>query len=215
MSDYADATEQRLNYLIRDVLTENYSGIYVTDRICRMLAGTIRKEIECGNMKSDRESLKDFLTKDGIQSYIMSHQPNISSVPDSVIENIKEYFADNNLPYNPSVVCRRSNHPSDEYLYCVIANSKSGDSYSVWTSWNDVRKSLNHGHYGLVNVDDAERLLNDVFNDITNEMDKYGPHASAVNIKKDIVSMGNIETDVKELHDSLMASPVNRKVVKA
>ena len=49
--------------------------------------------------------------------------------------------------------------------------------------------------------------------DITDEIDKYGPTVSAVNVKHD--RMADIKADIEALHNELVNSPVNRKVVRA
>ena len=76
----------------------------------------------------------------------MSIKVNNTPVSEQVKANVVKYLADHSLGTLISVV-RASEYPVDDYLYHVIA--KKGESYSVWTSWNETTLCLNHGHYGL------------------------------------------------------------------
>ena len=88
---------------------------------------------------------------------------NLTPVPESVKENVKNYLEKNNLGELVSVM-RASDHPDDNYLFHVIAKKPNvkktfhnGDwNYSIWTCWNDTCKGLNYGHY---NLDSVERAL--------------------------------------------------------
>jgi len=85
----------------------------------------------------------------------------------------KEYF---NEAFPGTSIChvyRKSNHPDDYYLYTVTAKSSDG-TYCCWSSWNSLTESLNHGHYGLKTEQNCIDILQDLFNDITDEPDQYG-----------------------------------------
>lgn len=76
----------------------------------------------------------------------MSIKKNDAPVPEQVTKNVTRYLEEHNLG-TLVMVYRASEYPADNYLYHVIAGK--GNSYSVWTSWNETTQCLNHGHYGL------------------------------------------------------------------
>lgn len=47
-------------------------------------------------------------------------------------------------------------------------------TYCCWSSWNSLTESLNQGHYGLKTEQNCIDILQDLFNDITDEPDQYG-----------------------------------------
>ncbi len=103
-----------------------------------------------------------------------SSDENILIVPEEVINNIKEYFLDENnhiTQFEVVEVRRASNHPDDNYLYHVIGKNKNTNEYATWTSWNEKTKVLNHGHYN-VSLDMAKEISDDYFFDKTKFNDK-------------------------------------------
>ena len=210
---YKDATDMRIRSLVRSILSEKYPNVIVTNRICSRITDLVRNNIEKGNMRDDRVTISNYLQDDRLQQYVKRNTPNVSKVPDEVVSHINRYFSENNISAVPVVVLRGSNHPDDSHLYQVVANDRNRDTCSVWTCWNEDKQSLDHGHYGISSPDDALDIVYEYFNDITDEVDKYGPTVSAVNVKHD--RMADIKADIEALHNELVNSPVNRKVVRA
>ena len=75
-----------------------------------------------------------------------------------VREDIELYFKDHLPKYTVLEIRRKSNHPDDYYLWMVSAK-KSDGTYAVWSSWNQLTKSLNHGPYGLKSAEDCLRIF--------------------------------------------------------
>ena len=86
-------------------------------------------------------------------------------IPESVKDKIIQYLKDNLHNYELIKVIRKSNHPDDFYLYTVIAQHKISKTYTVWSCWNDKTESLNHGHYDIESLSNAEQLAESFFND--------------------------------------------------
>ena len=43
-------------------------------------------------------------------------------------------------------------------------SAKNDDgTYSVWTGWNELNQSLNHGHYDLKSVEECEKIFEEFF----------------------------------------------------
>ena len=77
----------------------------------------------------------------------------------NVSNEINQYFAESEMNYEACEVYRKSNHPNDWNLYMVIAKQKDKDIFATWTSWNDKRKALNCGHYGLKSIEDCRNII--------------------------------------------------------
>ena len=114
-----------------------------------------------------------FLEKENILNFIIERQPNMTCIPDQVVKSLKEYFNEAFPGISICHVYRKSNHPDDYYLYTVTAKSSDG-TYCCWSSWNSLTESLNQGHYGLKTEQNCIDILQDLFNDITDEPDQYG-----------------------------------------
>ena len=70
----------------------------------------------------------------------------LESEDKEVIDSINSYFRENGINYEVVKLYKKSNRKNDWYLYVVIAKLTNTQRYAVWTSWNDSRKCLNHGH---------------------------------------------------------------------
>lgn len=79
-----------------------------------------------------------------------------------VREHINLYFRENLPQYTVLQIRRKSCHPEDEHLYMVAAKKTDG-TFAVWTSWNEAMLSLNHGHYGLMSIEDCKQIFNKFF----------------------------------------------------
>ena len=127
-----------------------------------------------GNVQVGKSTaIKRFLEKENILNFIKDRQPNMTCIPDQVVNSLKEYF---NEAFPGTSIChvyRKSNHPDDYYLYTVTAKSSDG-TYCCWSSWNSLTENLNNGHYGLETEQNCIDILQDLFNDITDEPDQYG-----------------------------------------
>lgn len=90
---------------------------------------------------------------------------NNTPVPPEVIETVKSYFVLNLPEYEVVDVLRKSDHPEDYYLYMVIAKRNTDGTYAFWSSWNQIRKSLNYGSY-CITKETAYELAKDRFNHV-------------------------------------------------
>lgn len=72
--------------------------------------------------------------------------------------SIREYFKRNLPIYEVTEVRRKSEYEEDYYLYMVAAKKDDG-TYAVWTCWNQKLQTLNHGHYGLRDLESCHKLM--------------------------------------------------------
>lgn len=77
--------------------------------------------------------------------------------------NVKEYFRENLPRYKVLEIRRKSYHPDDSHLYMVAAKKDDG-TYTVWTSWNELLHTLNHGHYDLPDLEICDRIMDEFYN---------------------------------------------------
>ena len=136
------------------------------------------------NLEVNKAALPDILLSDKCLNYIRTHQPLDSEVASDVIENVKLYFKESNLTYNPISISRSSNAPGDEYMYSVIATKENGD-VACWTHWNNSIQSLNHGHYNLTDIDEAKEIITKNFFDITDDKKSYGCKFFDISVEKE------------------------------
>ena len=80
-----------------------------------------------------------------------------------VREHIELYFKENLPQYTVLEIRKKSSHPDDAHLFMVSAK-KSGGTYALWTSWNELTKSLNHGHYNLTSISSCEKIFEEYYN---------------------------------------------------
>ena len=85
----------------------------------------------------------------------------IESEDKEVIDNINSYFRENEMNYDIVKLYKKSNYKGDWYLYVVIARLTNTQKYTVWTSWNDSTKCLNHGHYGITSIEDCMEIVDE------------------------------------------------------
>lgn len=78
-----------------------------------------------------------------------------------VFENINSYFRENEMNYEVVKLYRKSNRKNDWYLYVVVARFTNTQRYAVWTSWNDLIKCLNHGHYDITSIEDCMEVVDE------------------------------------------------------
>lgn len=171
---------------IKEIVSEHFTQHNVlisTERIESRLSQAIYNFIERGDMPDTKEAIIEKLNSDRTVDFLKERQPNIEPVSAEVVEAVKRYFENSDMSYmKPIKISRASNHPEDNYLYFVTAVNERDMSYACWTSWNQNREVLNYGHYRLDSLDDVKDILTERFNDITDELDKYGPACTEVEI---------------------------------
>ncbi|MDE6602437.1 MAG: hypothetical protein K2K90_09810 [Lachnospiraceae bacterium] len=79
-----------------------------------------------------------------------------------VREHIELYFKEHLPQYTVLEIRRKSCHPDDAHLFMVSAK-KSNGIYAVWTGWNELSQSLNHGHYDLKSAEKCEKLFEEFY----------------------------------------------------
>lgn len=176
-------SDEDIELKLIDFYNKHFPDLIITSRIKNSLFPHFKSFLnDLRNKKMDElldlndyYEIEEFLFDEKMLSFIKERQPNISPVPKDVVDSVKDYFADNDSLsyYLPVAIYRHSNHPDDNYLYMVIGHKYSGE-YACWSSWNQSVGSLNFGTYGLSSFSDAEDVLRTKFNDITNDLDKYG-----------------------------------------
>lgn len=72
--------------------------------------------------------------------------------------NIENYFKEHLPAYEVVEVRKKSEYRDDSHLYMVAAKKGTGE-YAVWTCWNEKLQTLNHGHYGIKNLEGCHRLM--------------------------------------------------------
>ncbi|WP_353938235.1 hypothetical protein [Bacteroides acidifaciens] len=57
---------------------------------------------------------------------------------------------------------KKSSHPDDAHLFMVSAQKDDG-TYNLWTGWNELSRSLNHGHYDLQSAEESEKIFEEFY----------------------------------------------------
>lgn len=79
-----------------------------------------------------------------------------------VREHIELYFKENLPKYTVLEVRNKSSPPDAAHLFMVSAKKDDG-TYSLWTGWNELSRSLNHGHYDLKSAEECEKLFEEFY----------------------------------------------------
>ena len=79
-----------------------------------------------------------------------------------VREHVELYFKENLPKYTVLEIRQKSSHPDDSHLFMVSAKKGDG-TYAVWTGWNELNQSLNHGHYDLKSAEECENIFEEFF----------------------------------------------------
>lgn len=79
-----------------------------------------------------------------------------------VRKHIEIYFKENLPQYTVLEIKQKSSHPDDSHLFMVSAKKDDG-TFAVFTSWNELSQSLNHGHYDLKSVEECEKIFEEFF----------------------------------------------------
>lgn len=75
-----------------------------------------------------------------------------------VTQNIYKYFRESLPQYTAIEIRKKSYHPDDSCLY-MVSTKKTDGTYAVWTCWDEHTRSLNHGHYGLPDMESCARVM--------------------------------------------------------
>lgn len=163
--------------MINEYYRDQHPELNITKRILDNLIPIVCKGLsetpDSMTIEKAMPAVHKFLEKENILNFIIERQPNMTCIPDQVVKSLKEYFNEAFPGISICHVYRKSNHPDDYYLYTVTAKSSDG-AYCCWSSWNSLTESLNQGHYGLKTEQNCIDILQDLFNDITDEPDQYG-----------------------------------------
>lgn len=172
----------RMEKFIQETVNKTHPDLILTERTKEALISRLDKALTDGDISMNElyEGAESFLKQDSIAEFVRSRQPEISPVPESVIEHVKSYFEKELPGFTPVLVQRSSNASADNYLYSVAAKGASG-KYACWSSWNESLQSLNHGHYNITE-DVAVNILKENFYDVTDEIALYGPEKSRVTL---------------------------------
>lgn len=175
--------EEIISYMKENGFVESFSMYDLLEVSMQKLANDKRLDLE------NIDQIRAYLNRDVVRRFIEDRQPVVSPVPDEVVKEIKQYFANplNSLQgFKPIEVYRASNARDDQHLYGVIAKHDGG-MYACWTGFNTSLHSMNSGHYGI-SKNEAVNILNDNFFDITDcpeNPHKYGMDNSKVEIDRD------------------------------
>lgn len=182
-----EITDENIMKEAEKVFSEHFPELYLTERIKKnllpILKDGFKRSEDILTEKVVRDSLEEFFSKDRIISFIRERQPNMAEIPASVVSNIKEYMEKYFDSFDVSNIFRKSNHLEDDYLYMVIGRTRPKDNhvtdikYACWSCYNANTDSLNYGHYNMPNERTCRKLLEEQFNDITDEPDKFGIRA--------------------------------------
>lgn len=205
-----DISEENIRNEMKSYFKENLSGLIMTSRIENKLLPILMDGFNKSGIRlSDsrvRDAIEDFFSMDGILSFIKDRQPYIEKISENVVLSVKDYISNHFPGYDVLSVMRKSNMPEDQYLYMVIAKNNNGDSvfkstpYACWSCWNQSTESLNYGHYNLPDEESCRKILGEQFNDITEELDKYGMQACEVKMSVSQDSRNNDENIVPFRH---------------
>ncbi len=177
--DFKEMTKEEMRYNIQNFLKQYDAEMICTSRVLDSLATTVIKMIDSGQIMDVQIEVGELLVKDSIINFIKQRIPLVDKVSVEVQNSVKAYFEEHLKDFIPIEICRASNYPEDDCLYAVIAKQSNGE-YACWTSWHQGRESMNYGHYGLPDKEIAFSIIKDNFNDISDEIEKYGPEKSLV-----------------------------------
>ena len=76
--------------------------------------------------------------------------------------NVEEYFREHLPAYEVVEIRRKSEYEEDAYLYRVAAKKADG-TYAVWSCWNEKLQTLNHGHYGIKDLDGCHKIMDEFY----------------------------------------------------
>ena len=191
-------SENEIKEYIRTYYEKHHTEYKITERILSRITAVIAEGLANASRNISKEteisSIETFLEKNNVLQFVGKRQPNTESIPEQVIHSLNMYFEKYLPGYELCHVYRKSNYQEDNYLYCLTARNADG-KYVCWSSWNSLTESLNQGHYNLSSEMEGIHILLDLFNDVTDEPDKYGMLKAAYENQQD-----RDETHEEETH---------------
>lgn len=170
-------SEEEIREYIKNHYAEKHTEFHITERILSRLTPIIIEGLEKApqsiSMERADPSIEAFLEKNNILEFVREKQPNTQPIPEQVIHSLNAYFEEHLSGYEICHVYRKSNYQEDGQVYSVTARNGKGE-YACWSSWNAVVGSLNQGHYNLPTEADGIHILLDLFNDVTDEPERFG-----------------------------------------
>lgn len=157
-----DCRQIEISKKIQDMFFEHYKEKYNAEEweVCMLLAM---------NGPKTNDTLKEFEVEVDDKFMKVADYTDIG-VSDEVEENVRKYFKEHLPQYTVYEVYHKSNHDDDGYLYMVEAYKINDYTdcavWTVWTSWNESKQCLNHGHYNLTR-EQAKEVLKENFFDCT------------------------------------------------
>ena len=174
-------TMEEIKNRVSDGLEKNFGDEFmITPRIVNSFSSAIQAFVDKGQLKGRADDVDDLIGSETSRKFVENRQPLIGKADGEVLYNVFDYFKSELPGIDVYSVCRTSNHPDDKYLYAVVGRDKRDGEFMCWTSWNDKRASLSYGHYGLKSFAECFHIIADHFNDITDDVIRYGPEASLV-----------------------------------
>ena len=80
-----------------------------------------------------------------------------------VLNNVEKYLKWHLPAYEVVEVRKKSEYEEDSHLYMVAGKKVTGE-YAVWTCWNEKLQTLNHGHYGIQDLETCHKVMNEFYN---------------------------------------------------
>ena len=186
---------------VADGLEKNYSEEFrITPRIINSFSTADKVFIEKGQIKEKVEDIDRLIGFDISKEFVKNRQPLVSKVSSDVLYDVYDYFRGDMPDVEVYSVARASNHPDDTNLYSVVGRDKRDGEFMCWTSWNESTKSLNYGHYGYKDYNACHHIIAEHFNDITDDVVRYGPDASIVMLSDE--QRQEFSDKRKELHSN-------------
>lgn len=196
-----------INNYVKSYYNEKHPDYIITNRISEKLMDIIINGLsQKGNITNDKiyQGISRLLEKDKILSFICDRQPCLEPIGQDVFETLNSYLKSKMPEYRVLNIYRKSNHPEDNYLYSVVGYNVNNNTFCCWSSWNMSLATLNNGHYMLNSQSDAIAILQEQFNDITDESSKYGllsnSYDNAEAVKNEINKQLNMDNVVPFRH---------------
>lgn len=79
-----------------------------------------------------------------------------------VFNNVEEYFKEHLPAYEVVEVRKKSGYEEDSHLY-MVAGKKADNTFAVWTCWNEKLQTLNHGHYGIQDLEGCQKIMDEFY----------------------------------------------------
>ena len=183
--NFSEMNLREMKQYVKNFYRNFDESIVCTNRWSDILARTVCQIVKEQQLDNGTQFIESLLKKESTLKFIAEREPNVEEIPETVFRDVVKYF-EHHLPHiDPISICRISNHPEDSHLYAVIGKQKNGN-YACWTSWDQNKESMNYGHYDLAFKEVAFAIINEKFNDITDELEKFGPEKTLCDISSEI-----------------------------